>query len=62
MLFYIFKWLLLTFVQKDGRSKVSKSHSVPGRNVVILRSISFSTRSEQDQQDTNDGMFPLRPH
>lgn len=45
-------------MQKDVvRSKVSRSLSVPGRNVVIVRSVSFSTRSEHEEQDANDGML-----
>ncbi|KAJ1428831.1 Zinc finger, RING-CH-type [Sesbania bispinosa] len=48
--------------QKDAvRSKVSRSLSVPGRSVVIVRSVSFSTRSEQEQQDANDDQITPVP-
>ncbi|XP_054804749.1 uncharacterized protein LOC129307847 isoform X2 [Prosopis cineraria] len=42
-------------------SKVSRSLSVPGRNMVIVRSLSFAAHSEHAQQDQNDDQITPVP-
>ncbi|CAL0301209.1 unnamed protein product [Lupinus luteus] len=49
-----------TKIHKDVvRPKVSRSLSVPVRNVVIVRSVSFSTRSEKEQDSNDDQITPV---
>ncbi|KAI9114965.1 hypothetical protein K1719_013978 [Acacia pycnantha] len=42
-------------------TKVSRSLSVPGRNMIIVRSLSFAARSEHVQQDQNDDQITPVP-
>lgn len=51
------KVIIVNFVQKAVQAMVSRSLSVPGQNVVIVRSVSFAVQKEHAQTDPSDGML-----
>lgn len=51
-------WLGVKSLQKgSANASVSRSLSVPGRNMVIVRSVSFAAHKEHSAAESADGML-----